>query len=144
MHFELIPTSTSRDELGKPSGQHGQGRVKSTGKIDLGLIEIKLQLLTPRRTYQLGIVFPTAFIIGIIKVLYMHCLNLKLHSPKLEKCRLYRTKRSINYNDALRPYIVWGALCGYLMWCLKKKCHRKDFKIKIIRTKFLPGLNQTN
>ena len=49
IHFELIPTSTSRDELGKPSGQYGQGRVKSTGKTDLGSIEIKLQLLTPRR-----------------------------------------------------------------------------------------------
>ena len=48
IHLELIPTSTSRDELGKPSGQRGQGRVKSTGKIDLGLTEIKLQLLTLR------------------------------------------------------------------------------------------------
>ena len=28
--------------------------------------------------------------------------------PQLEQCRSYRTKRSINYNDALRPYIVWG------------------------------------
>ena len=45
IHFELIPTSTSRDEL----GQRGQERVKSTGKTDLGSIEIKLQLLTPRR-----------------------------------------------------------------------------------------------
>ena len=44
IHFELIPTSTSRDELGKLSGQRRQGRVKSTG-----LLEIKLQLLTPRR-----------------------------------------------------------------------------------------------
>ena len=26
--------STSRDELGKLSGQRGQGRVKSTGKTD--------------------------------------------------------------------------------------------------------------
>ena len=49
IHFELIPSSTSRDKLGKPSGRRGQGRVKSTGKIDLGLIEIKLQVLTPRR-----------------------------------------------------------------------------------------------
>ena len=49
IHFELIPTSTSRHELGKLSGQRGQGRVKSTGKTDLGLIEIKLQLLPPRR-----------------------------------------------------------------------------------------------
>ena len=49
IHFELIPTSTSRDELGKLSGQRGQGRVKSTGKTDLGLLEIKLQLLTPTR-----------------------------------------------------------------------------------------------
>ena len=49
IHFEFIPTSTRRDELGKHSGQRGQGRVKSTGKINLGLIEIKLQLLTPRR-----------------------------------------------------------------------------------------------
>ena len=36
IHFQLIPTSTSRDELGKLSGQRGQGRVKSTGKTDLG------------------------------------------------------------------------------------------------------------
>ena len=49
IHFELIPMSTSRDELDKLSGQRGQGRVKSTEKTDLGLIEIKLQLLTPRR-----------------------------------------------------------------------------------------------
>ena len=48
IHFELIPTSTSRDELGKPSGQRGQGHVKSTGKTDLGSIEIKFQLLTPK------------------------------------------------------------------------------------------------
>ena len=48
IHFELIPTSTSKDEIGKLSGQRGQGRVKSTGKTDLGL-NIKLQLLTPRR-----------------------------------------------------------------------------------------------
>ena len=38
IHFELTPRiSTSRDELGKPSGQRGQGRVESTGKIDFGL-----------------------------------------------------------------------------------------------------------
>ena len=49
IHFEFIPTSTSRHELGKLSGQHGQGHVKSTGKADLGFIEIELQLLTPRR-----------------------------------------------------------------------------------------------
>ena len=49
IHLELIATSTSRDELGKLSGQRGQGRVKSTEKTDLGLLEIKLQLLTPRR-----------------------------------------------------------------------------------------------
>ena len=49
IHFEWIPTSTSRDEIGKLSGQRGQGRVKSTGKTDLGLLEIKLQLLTPTR-----------------------------------------------------------------------------------------------
>ena len=49
IHFELIAASTSRDEHGKPLGQCGQGRVNSTRKIDLGLIEIKLQLLTPRR-----------------------------------------------------------------------------------------------
>ena len=35
IHFELIPTSTSRDQYGKPSGQHDQGRVKSTEKTDL-------------------------------------------------------------------------------------------------------------
>ena len=46
IHFELTPTSTSRDELGKLSGQRGQGRVKSKVKTDLGLLEIKLQLLT--------------------------------------------------------------------------------------------------
>ena len=44
----------------------------------------------------------------------MHCLNLKLQGPKLQKGRSYRTKRSINYNDALRPYTVWGALCSYI------------------------------
>ena len=46
----------------------------------------------------------------------MRCLILKLQGPKHEKCRLYRTKRYINYNDALRPNIlvVWGALCGYV------------------------------
>ena len=49
IHLELIPTSTSRDEIDKLSGQRGQGRVKSTGKTDLGLIKSKLQLLTPRR-----------------------------------------------------------------------------------------------
>ena len=48
IHFELIPTSTGRDEIGKLSGQRGQGRVKSTEKTDLGLLEIKLQLLKPR------------------------------------------------------------------------------------------------
>ena len=41
--------SKSRDEIGKLSDQRGQGRVKSTGKTDLGLLEIKLQLLTPTR-----------------------------------------------------------------------------------------------
>ena len=43
----------------------------------------------------------------------MRCLILQ--GPKLEKCRSYRTKRYINYSDALRPNIlvVWGALCGY-------------------------------
>ena len=51
IHFELIPRiSTSRDELGKPSGQRGQGRVESTGKIDLGLTEIKLQILRQEGT----------------------------------------------------------------------------------------------
>ena len=51
IHFELFPTSMSRDELGKLSGQRGQGRVKSTGKTDLHvcLIEVKLPLLKPRR-----------------------------------------------------------------------------------------------
>ena len=49
IHFELIPTSTSRDELGKLSGQRGLGRVKLTEKTGLGLLEIKLLLLTPRR-----------------------------------------------------------------------------------------------
>ena len=32
IYFELIPTSTCRDELGKLSDQRGQGRVKSTKK----------------------------------------------------------------------------------------------------------------
>ena len=45
----------------------------------------------------------------------MRCLNLKLQSPKLKKCRSYRTKRSLNSNNALRPNIVWGALCGYTL-----------------------------
>ena len=113
IHFELIAMSMSRDELGELSGQHGQGRVTSTGKPDFGLFEIKLQLLTPKKEHnQLGIKFPTAYITSIIKVLYLRCLNLKLQGPKLEKCRSYRTKRSINYKGALRPYIVWGALCG--------------------------------
>ena len=49
IHFELFPTSTSRDEIGKLSGQHGQGPVKLTGRTDLGLLEIKLQLLTLTR-----------------------------------------------------------------------------------------------
>ena len=49
IHFELIATSTSRDELGKLSGQRSQGHVKSTGKPDFGWLEIKLQLLTPKR-----------------------------------------------------------------------------------------------
>ena len=49
IYFGLIPTSTSRDELGKLSGQRGQGRVKSKEKTDLGLHEIKLPLLAPRR-----------------------------------------------------------------------------------------------
>ena len=41
IHFELISTNTSRDEVGKLSGQHGQGRVKLTG--------IQLHLLTPSK-----------------------------------------------------------------------------------------------
>ena len=49
IYFGLIPTSTSRDEIGKLSGQRGQGRVKSKEKTDLGLLEIKLPLLAPRR-----------------------------------------------------------------------------------------------
>ena len=49
IHFELIPTSKSGDKLVKLSGQRGLGRVKSTGKTDLGLLEIKLQLLTQKR-----------------------------------------------------------------------------------------------
>ena len=49
IHFELIAASTSRDELGKLSGQRGQERVKSTGKPYFSLFEIKLQLLTPKR-----------------------------------------------------------------------------------------------
>ena len=37
-----------RDVLDKLSGQRGQGHVKSTGKTYFtGLLEIKLQLLTP-------------------------------------------------------------------------------------------------
>ena len=34
-----------RDELGKLSGQRGQGCVKSTGKKELGLPEIKLNYI---------------------------------------------------------------------------------------------------
>ena len=34
IYFKLIPTSTSRDELDKLSGQRGQGHVKSTEKTD--------------------------------------------------------------------------------------------------------------
>ena len=51
VHFELIPTITSRprDELVKLSGQRGQGRAKSTEKTDLRLLKIILQLLTPRK-----------------------------------------------------------------------------------------------
>ena len=49
IHLELFPTITSRDELGKLSGQRGQGRVKSTGKIDLGLLQVKLQLVMAKR-----------------------------------------------------------------------------------------------
>ena len=49
IHFELIPTSKSEDKLVKPSGQRGKGCVKSTGKTDLFLLKIKLQLLTPKR-----------------------------------------------------------------------------------------------
>ena len=56
---------------------------------------------------QFGIKFPTAYITGIIKVLYMCFLNLKLQGTKLEKCRSYHTQRSINYKDALRPNITW-------------------------------------
>ena len=72
IHFELIPTSTSRDEIGKLSSQRGQGRVKSAGKTDLGLLEIKLQLLScnsKKELNQFGIIFPTAYI-TIVKVLY--------------------------------------------------------------------------
>ena len=43
---------------------------------------------------QFGIKFPTAYITGIIKVLYLRCLNLKLQGPKLEKCRSYRIVRN--------------------------------------------------
>ena len=49
IHFELNPTSPSRDEIGKLSGQRGQGHVKSTRKTDLGLLENKFQLLAPTR-----------------------------------------------------------------------------------------------
>ena len=84
IHFELIPTSRSRDEIGKLSSQRGQGRVKSAGKTDLGLLEIKLQLLScnsKKELNQFGIIFPTAYITSIVKVFYMHCLNLKTTRP---------------------------------------------------------------
>ena len=49
IHFELIPTSTSRHELGKLSGQRGPSRPCQINRKNLGLIEIKLQLLPPGR-----------------------------------------------------------------------------------------------
>ena len=70
-------------KLVKLSGQRGQGRVKSTGKTDLGLLEIKLQLLTPTKNLT-SLEFPIAYISGIIKVLYMRCLILKQQSPNLK------------------------------------------------------------
>ena len=78
----------SRDELCKLSGQRGQGRVKSTGKTDLGLLEIKIQLLTPRRnltSFELHSQQPTS----IIKVLYMGCLNLTRIVFKKDKATLH-------------------------------------------------------
>ena len=138
IYFELIATSTSRDELGKLSGQRGQGRVKSTGKPDFGLFEIKLQLLTLKKEHnQFGIKFPTAYITGIIKVLYLRYLNLKLQGPKLEKCRSYRTKRFINYKDALRPILTLGSIVrllarlpGYACLYLLQTLAILQFKIK--------------
>ena len=49
---------------------------------------------------QCGIIYPTAYITE-----YQPISETK--GPKLEKCRSYPTKRSINYNDALQFYIVW-------------------------------------
>ena len=43
---------------------------------------------------------------------YMRCLILKLHGPNLKSAERIVRKNSINYNNALRPNIVWGALCG--------------------------------
>ena len=73
IHFELIATSTSRDELGKLSG-----------KPDFGLFEIKLQLLTPTRNLtSLELNSQQLILLVIIKVLYLRCLNLKLQGSKL-------------------------------------------------------------
>ena len=81
IHFELIPTNTSRDEFGKLSGQHGQGRFKSTEKTDLGLPEIKLKLLTPRRNLTSLELYSQQLILLELKVSYMRCLNLKTSRP---------------------------------------------------------------
>ena len=50
-------------------------------KTDFGLLSA---FNANKELNQFGIIFPTAYIIGIIKVLYMHCLNLKLQSPNLK------------------------------------------------------------
>ena len=73
-------------KLVKLSGQRGQGHVKSTGKTDLGLFEIKLQLLKATRNLTSWELY---------------------YKGILQKDTYY-------YNNALRPNIlvVWGALCG--------------------------------
>ena len=81
IHLELIPTSTSSDELVKLSSQRGQGRVKSTEKTDLRLLEIELQLLPPRNNLTSLELYSQLPIPSIIKVLYMRCLNLKTTRP---------------------------------------------------------------
>ena len=61
IHFELIPTSTSRDEIGKLSWTYHINR-----KTDLGLLEIKFQLLTPRKNLT-SVELYSHCITGIIK-----------------------------------------------------------------------------
>ena len=47
-----------------------QGRVKSTGKTDLGLLQITA-FNANKELNKFGIIFPIAYITGILKVLYI-------------------------------------------------------------------------